>query len=259
MEHTLEQFKKDLYDLGIRPGDTVMMHSSYKSLGGIEGEAEGFFKAFMELLGPDGTLILPAFSFDSINAQNPVFNREKTPSCVGYLTEYFRTEVKGVIRSLHATHSCSLLGKRAEELASGHELDETPVGKNSPIYKLQNIGGKILMLGCSTHHNTSMHGVEETAEPPYLFDRENKRVDYTLIDGERTIFRPSLRHNFVIGENYYVQQYGKVVDLLDETEVTEGKVLDADCVLFSAEAVWKKGKAKLLEDPFYFVIPTKRA
>jgi len=78
MEHTLEQFKKDLYDLGIRPGDTVMMHSSYKSLGGIEGEAEGFFKAFMELLGPDGTLILPAFSFDSINAQNPVFNREKT-------------------------------------------------------------------------------------------------------------------------------------------------------------------------------------
>lgn len=257
MEHTLEQFKKDLKALGINPGDTVMVHSSFKSLGGIEDGAEGFFKAFIEYLGPEGTLIFPAFSFDKVTMKNPVFDLQETPSCVGYLSEYFRTKVSGVKRSIHATHSCCAFGKRAGELVADHELDETPVGKNSPLYKMQFIGGKILMLGCSTHHLTAMHGVEETAEPPYLFDREKLKVDYTVKDGERTFTIPSIRHNFTIGDTYYIQQYGRITDLLDDTEVSKGKILDADCVLYSAEAVWKKGKAKLLEDPFYFTIPKK--
>ena len=257
MEHSLLQFKKDLKALGINPGDMVMVHSSYKSLGGIENGPEGFFTAFKEYLGEEGTLIFPAFSFDKVTMDNPDFDMQKTPSCVGFLSEYFRTNVEGVVRSIHATHSCSAWGKHAEELVANHELDETPVGKNSPIYKMQFMGGKYLMLGCSTHHLTAMHGVEETAEPPYLFGEEKKRVTYNVTDNGKTFQIPSVRHNFVIGDNYYIQQYGKIADLLDENEVTKGKILDADCVLFDAEAVWKKGKAKLLEDPFYFVYPKK--
>jgi len=30
-------------------------------------------------------------------------------------------------------------------------------------------------------------------------------------------------------------------------------VLDADCVLMRAKAVWRKGKEMLTQDPFYFV------
>ena len=257
MEHSLEQFKKDLKALGINEGDMVMVHSSYKSLGGIEDGPEGFFRAFKEHLGEEGTLIFPAFSFDTVTLKNPEFDMQKTPSCVGFLSEYFRTSVEGVKRSIHATHSLSAWGKHADELVANHELDETPVGKNSPLYKMQFMGGKILMLGCSVHHLTAMHGVEETAEPPYVFGKDKIRVTYKVTDNGRTFEIPSIRHNFVIGENYYIQQYGKIVDLLDEAEVTKGKLLDADCVLLDAEAVWKKGKAKLLEDPFYFVYPKK--
>ena len=57
--HTLQQLKQELAALGIQPGDTVLMDSSYKSLGGIEGGAKGFFEAFLELLGEKGSLVLP--------------------------------------------------------------------------------------------------------------------------------------------------------------------------------------------------------
>lgn len=251
--HTIEQLKQDLTALGVQPGDTILMHSSYKSLGGIEGGAEGFFRAFMDVLGPEGTLILPALSFHCVSADQPVFDARQTPGCIGYLAEYFRTQVPGVVRSLHPTHSCCLLGRRAAEMAAGHELDETPVGPNSPFSRLPKVGGKILMLGCGTNCNTSMHGVEETAEPPYLLDH-SRRVDFELHDGDRVVRRSMLCHDFHIDGVYaYRQQYSRVVPLLAENEVSQGKVLDADCTLMSASAVWEKGHNKLLEDPFYFV------
>lgn len=251
--HTAAQLTDDLRSLGIRPGDTVLMHSSYKSLGGIEGGAKGFFEAFLSLLGPEGTLVLPALSYGDVSAEQPVFDALNTPSCIGYLPEYFRTQVSGVIRSLHPTHSCCMVGKNAASLAEGHELDETPVGPRSPFAKLPKIGGKILMLGCCPDHNTSMHGVEETAEPPYLLDR-TCRVPYVLKDANgKEHHQSALRHNFVLNGHYHEQRYSRILPLLSEAEVSYGKILAADCVLMSAEAVWKKGHEKLLEDPFYFV------
>lgn len=254
--HSKEQLKRDLGALGVSAGDTVLMHSSYRSLGGIEDDAEGFFSAFMELLGPEGTLILPALSYESVTRQQPEFHLAFTPSCVGYLPEFFRTQFPGVIRSMHPTHSCCLFGRRAVELAADHEQDETPVGPHSPFAKLPKVGGKILMLGCGLDHNTSMHGVEETAEPPYLFDRANtERVDYILYDDVgHKLFQHALRHSFSEnGIRCYEQRYSRVVPLLSESEASHGQVLCADSWLLSAEAVWEKGHQKLTEDPFYFV------
>lgn len=249
--HSLEKFKQDLLALGVKPGDTVLMHSSFKSLGGIEGGAEGLFKAFQEVLGEEGTLILPALSYAFVDAGQPVFDLDQTKSCIGFLPEYFRTQVPHVIRSLHATHSCCLWGKRAEEMAAGHEKDFTPVGENSPFAKLPKVEGKILMLGCHPDHNTSMHGVEETAEPPYLLEKHF--TSYVLKNGEQEIHQQAIRHNFVVDGVHWNQRYSRIIGLLDENEVSHGKVLDADCYLMSAKAVWEKGHEKLMEDPWYFV------
>ena len=174
--HTAEQLKRDLYALGLKSGDTLMMHSSYKSLGGIEGGAETIFSVLFEILGQEGTLVLPAFSYDLVTEENSCFDLQKTPVCVGYLPEYFRTRVPGVIRSMHATHSCCVKGKRAEELTVDHELDLTPVGENSPLARLPKVGGKILILGSHPDHNTILHGVEEVAGGPYIF-RDDKMID----------------------------------------------------------------------------------
>jgi len=250
--HTIEEFKKDLYDLGLRAGDTVLLHSSYKSLGGIEGGPDGIFAAFDELLGEKGTLILPAFSYVTVDYDQPVFDRRETPSCIGFLPEYFRTKVPGVIRSMHATHSCSIKGYRAKELAADHELDLTPVGRHSPIAKLPEIGGKILFMGCSLDRNTSIHGVEETAEPPYLFDR-TQTIHYILRDGDREIHQEANRHCFHRAAFSCYTHYHRALYLLKEGEYKEGKVLDADCCLMDARAVWKRGQDALLENPYYFV------
>ncbi len=253
MSHTKEQLKQDLYNLGIRPGDTILMHSSFKSLGGIEDGAKGFFDAFIELLGAEGTLILPALSFESVTRENPEFDLNTTPSCVGYLSEFFRTEVPGVIRSMHATHSCCAFGKLAFDITKDHEKDITPVGKNSPFSKLPEFCGKILMLGCGTSCNTSMHGVEETAEPPYCIDRENP-IEYILRNGDFSLTLKSYRHDFHDTNGDHIgQRYDRIVDLLDDTEVCHGYVLSAECYLFDAKAVWETGHRKLLENPLYFV------
>lgn len=253
MSNTKEQLIKDLCNLGIHPGDMVLMHSSYKSLGGIEGGAKTFFEGFMDLIGEDGTLILPTLSFASVTREKPEFDLATTPSCVGYLSEYFRTSVPGVVRSMHATHSCAALGKLAKEMTAGHEEDITPVGSNSPFAKLPKYGGKILMLGCGTKSNTSMHGVEETAEPPYCIDRKNP-VNYVLKDGDRIIHQIAYRHYFLTPDGKHIgQRYDRVVELLSDNEKNFGKVLYADCCLMDAKAVWDIGHKKLLEDPYYFV------
>jgi len=254
--HSTRQLTDDLRALGVRPGDAVLMHSSWKSLGGVEGGPKAFFEAFIGLLGPEGTLILPALSYESVSAEQPVFDVKTTPVCpdVGFLPEYFRTQVPGVVRSLHPTHSCCMAGKHAAFLAEGHGLDETPVGPHSPFAKLPQLNGWILMLGCSPDRNTSMHGVEETAEPPYLLDRRGK-VRYILRDADgRETERLSWQHDFDAGSGeHYIQRYSRILPLLSGDELHRGKVLDADCVLMRAAAVWKKGHDALERDPFYFV------
>ena len=196
--------------------------------------------------------MLPAFSFGTVGKENPHFNRLTTPSCVGYLTEYFRTQVPGVLRSMHATHSLAARGRLAAELVCDHYLDETPVGKNSPLAKLPQYNGKILFLGCSTDRNTSMHGVEELCTPPYLFLPE--RTTYYLLDGEGgCIERESLCHNFVVNGKHIDQRYSRIAELLPEDKIKRGKILDADCVLMDSAAVWEIGAARLAEDPYYFV------
>ena len=251
--HTKEQFARDLAALGVQPGDSILMHSSFKSLGGIEDGAQGFFDAFMQLLGPEGTLVLPALSYESVTREEPHFDQLNTPSCIGYLPEYFRTQVSGVVRSLHPTHSCCALGRNAAYLCEAHVLDRTPVGPNSPFARLPLVNGKILILGSHPDHNTTLHGVEETAEPEYVFDRTSPIV-YTITDENgNTMQATHLRHGFHFDDRYYDQRYARIMDLLDETEMRTGKVLDADCVLMDAKAVWKKGHEALLKDPLYFV------
>lgn len=247
----IEKFKNDLHNLGIKKGDSVMMHCSYKSLGEKLAPNE-FFDAFLEILGEEGTLILPAFSYETVNYENPFFDIKKTPSCVGFLPEYFRTTYAGTKRSVHATHSCSVIGKNADYLVKNHELDLTPVGENSPISKLPELNGKILILGSHPDHNTTLHGVEEKGNAPYIFDRSST-ISYVLKCGDKEIKQVALRHNFRKKDCYYAQKYARILDILSDEDYSFGKVLNADCYLFDAKAVWDKGVKKIKEAPYFFV------
>lgn len=251
--HTKQQLISDLKTLGICPGDTVLMHSSYKSLGGIEDGAKGFFEAFLSLLGEEGTLVLPALTYSNVNRDQPYYDARTTPTCVGYLTEYFRTEVPGVIRSLHPTHSCCVIGRHAKFLTEHHYRDRTPVGTNSPFALLPQVGGKILMLGCPRDRCTTMHGVEEMVEPEYVMDRTLPVVYHITDENGNTTKRTHLKYHFHREEVDYEQKYSRIVDILPPDKVSVGRVLDAESVLMDSAAVWAIGAETMRRDPYFFV------
>jgi aminoglycoside 3-N-acetyltransferase len=239
----------DLLRLGVRPGGVLLVHASLRSLGlpaGDPNRAEIAISALLEALGEEGTLLMPALSYGSVSARQPVFDVLRTPSCVGALPEAFRVR-KGTLRSVHPTHSVSGVGPRAAELLAGHERDTTPVGGNSPFARLPGVSGQVLFLGCGMRPNTSMHGIEEHVEPMYLYSAD---VDYQIVlaDGSITTMRVR-RHDFRSWE----QRYERLEGLLSPPGLRKGRVLEAECHLVEAAAMWPAALAALRQDPLYFV------
>ena len=238
----------DLLTLGVRTGGVLLVHSSLRALGVLPGGAESVIRSLLAALGPDGTLLMPALSYASVRSSRPVFDARQTPSCVGALSEVFRTR-PGTLRSIHPTHSVCATGRLAGDLLGDHERDTTPCGPNSPFAGLPAVHGQILFLGCGLRPNTSMHAVEELVEPPYLF-AEPLEYQITRADGSQGTMRVR-RHNFQGWE----QRYDRLETLLAAPDLRRGRVLQAACHLVEAAALWPAALGALRTDPLFFVEP----
>ena len=135
-----EQVADDLAEIGVRRGSLLLVHSSLSALGWVTGGAATVIAGLSRALGPEGTLLLPALTYAYVNAGQPRFEQAGTPSCVGAISEYFRT-LDGVRRSLAPTHSVCGLGPLADEILNRHHLDPTPCGENSPFRAVRDRGG----------------------------------------------------------------------------------------------------------------------
>ena len=238
-----EKMAQDLVALGLRSDDVILMHSSLSSLGYVEGGADTVIDTLLEVLS-EGTLLIPALSYDTVNANNPVFIARETPSCIGRISETFRTR-PGVLRSIHPTHSVCGMGKHAQEILSRHIETDTPVGKLSPFGLLPEYGGKVLMLGCRLFSNTSMHGVEELSRPWYVM--KPYRTTFRLVDENGQETEKSYEtHNF----KNAIQRYDRLAQVMD---IPNGPVLNATCHLIDARQMWKVGHETLLKDPDFFI------
>jgi len=155
-----------LIQLGIGAGDIVLVHSSYKSLGPVEGGAAAVVAGFENVIGKEGTLVMPTLSMKDY------FNSYKTwymdkPSDTGYLTEFFRKQLY-VYRSNQATHSVAARGKYAYELTFEHTAygphmnvaGEYAFADSSPWLKMYNMGTKTVFIGVSSRFNTIKHAME---------------------------------------------------------------------------------------------------
>ena len=243
----VDVIKKCLHELGVESGNTLMVHTSLKSLGGGVSPAE-LVDALISAVGEEGTLVMPSVSHLVCNKNNPVFDYYKTPSNVGVTPEYFRSEKEGVIRSLSPTHSCCAFGAQANYITSGHIKDIAPCGENSPFRRVWELGGKILFLGCGMLPNTSMHAVEELYEPDYLFE---DTYEYRMIDKTGNSFLHLCRaHDF----SGVAQRYDRLEGMLTpNNEIKTGYVLRAFCHLIDVKAMWEKAGNAFAENPYYFV------
>ena len=220
--HTTQTLFQDFRQLGIETGDVLFMHSSFKSLGPVDGGAGAVIDALEEAVGAEGTILLPSFHLidGGQGARAAVWNHAATKSTVGWLTEFFRN-IKGTPRSDHPSHSVCARGNRAEYFVSGHldqdgfpsPWDIAPWGKtygeNSPMVRAyREPGGKLLMLGVDYRTSTYCHLVE-VMYWSYLRDSD-RNAEYCALDREKL---------------------GGYWDSL--IRLNRNKVGDADCRLFS--------------------------
>lgn len=176
-----------LAEIGLKHGDVVLVHTSMKGLGYIDGGPGAVIDAVLSAVGPDGTILFPTLTgSDTDGPENPpAIDLASTPCArfVGIVPETARQR-SDAIRSIHPTHSVVALGANREFWTSGHEHSHTPCDEASPYYRLMEEGGKILLLGGVTHNsNTSMHCIEELAGVPYHLQHEVTDGTVTLPDG----------------------------------------------------------------------------
>jgi aminoglycoside 3-N-acetyltransferase len=190
-----EEIVAALRQLGIRQGDTLIVHSSLSRLGFIEGGVDAVVGALQDAVGETGTLGAPTFWVADPNsvADGTVFDAAQGRSQLGIISERIRL-LPGAVRSLHPTHSASFVGPRAKELTADHHLDETPIGPHSPYRKLADIGGKILLLGASLEYLTSFHTIEDEIEgfPFEVYNPDTKRFVVRTAEGAELVLHARL-------------------------------------------------------------------
>ena len=172
MHYTQKKLTQDFTNLGIEKGDTLFIHSSFKSLGAVDGGAGTVIAALEETVGQNGLILMPTFSLlPSREARVASWDVPTTPSTVGWLTEFFR-QMPGTYRSDHYSHAVAARGKNAEAFVADHlrregyqsPWDLHPWGKtygiHSPMFRAYKSDAKLLMIGVDYNTSTYIHLVE---------------------------------------------------------------------------------------------------
>jgi len=160
---THEQLVEVFKALGLRCGNSLVIHSSLSSLGQVAGGADTVLDALLEVIGPTGNLMLPAFNYTR-PLPEPYFDPAATPGRTGIINEVGRRR-PGAVRSLHPTHSVAVIGPDAPALTRDH-MAYRAFGVGSPLDRLAQMDGKILLLGVGHVSNSMIHIAEEYARVP---------------------------------------------------------------------------------------------
>lgn len=163
---TEKDITKAVCALGVQKGDIVLVHSSFKSMGHVEGGAETVIHGFFNAVGEEGTLVFPTLCQKNFEKSYETWHLDKE-SDVGYLTNYFRKR-PGSLRSDQATHSAAACGKYAYELTKTHghthkrfgNMGDTPFSADSPWEKMYHMHAKVILLGVSPLFITFRHYAE---------------------------------------------------------------------------------------------------
>ena len=180
---TVDSLQADFAALGVESGMTLLVHSSMSAMGWVNGGAVAVIIALQEVLGSTGTLVMPAHStglndpsgwenppvprswWHIIRETMPAYRPDLTPTRnMGVISETFRKQ-KGVLRSSHPHFSFCALGAHAEEITDNHSL-AFGMGEESPLARIYDLGGHVLLLGVGYDRNSSLHLAEYRATYP---------------------------------------------------------------------------------------------
>jgi aminoglycoside 3-N-acetyltransferase len=254
---TIDNMSRDLIKLGIQRGDILIVHSSLSNIGWVCGGAQSVILALMNVLGDDGTLVMPAQSGDwsdpaewenppipkewlpIIYENMPAFDPDITPTRgMGRIAELFRT-FPGTMRSTHPQVSFCANGKFAKEILEQHDL--TPqFGMNSPLGKLYELGAKVLLLGVGYENCTSFHLAEA------MIDKmPKKRMGTALMENGQRVWK--WFEDYI----YDPDDFDKIGQSFEENYmIHQGIVGSANCKLFRVKDCVDFAKSWLKENRF---------
>jgi aminoglycoside 3-N-acetyltransferase len=174
---TRQSLKSDLIQIGVTPGMVLLVHSSLSQIGWVNGAAVAVLQALMDVLTPRGTLVMPTHSTDysdpagwqnppiphewhqQVRQTMPAYDPRLTPTRdMGRIPELFRTW-PDVHRSDHPQVSFASWGRQAQRITSDHSLTNS-LGPESPLARLYELEGYVLLLGVGYDRNTSFHLAE---------------------------------------------------------------------------------------------------
>ena len=205
---TVTSITGELRALGLSTGTTVLVHSSLSALGYVVGGARAVVMALNEVLGPQGTLVVPTHSAElsdpshwrhpaipeawwpEVRASMPAFDPELTATRkMGAVAEVVR-HLPGFVRSAHPRVSFGAVGPNADFITSAHEL-KNGFDEHSPLARLYDLDASILLLGVGHVNNTSLHLGEGRAPArrptiidgaPMLVEGQRRWVTYETLD-----------------------------------------------------------------------------
>ncbi|WP_246082927.1 aminoglycoside N(3)-acetyltransferase [Nonomuraea diastatica] len=185
----------DLTALGVEYGQVLLVHSSLRSLGHVEGGEGAVVSALRGVLGPDGTLVVPtgtsansdtsplhrdaitgmsAGEVAAYRARMPPYDPATTPTNVmGRVPEHVR-RLREALRSAHPLTSFAAVGPLAAKIIDGHARD-CLLGERSPLARLYDAGASVLLLGVGYDKCTAFHLAE------YRYTRCPQRRAYRAV------------------------------------------------------------------------------
>lgn len=227
---------QDLKNMGLKAEDSLMVHSSMKSIGPVEGGADTVVDALMEYLS-EGLLMMPTHTWAQMSAGYNMFDPENEPACVGIIPNIFLKR-PGVVRSLHPTHSIAAYGTGAAEYVKGEENCTTPCTPGGCWDRLKTINAKILLIGVNHVKNTYIHSVEETLGVPERFTAEPTMFKIKMPDN--TFKEIQMYRHYNVHTAHISESFQKLARAYEENKAAENvRFGDADCILCDAKGLFE--------------------
>ncbi|GAA1278001.1 aminoglycoside 3-N-acetyltransferase [Pseudonocardia aurantiaca] len=170
----------DLRRLGLRPGDSVLAHGALSKVGRLLNGPDAVVGALLDAVSPGGTVLaytdwdarydelldadgrVPSRWRPHVPPFDPATSRASRDN--GALPEFLRTWPQAR-RSGSPGASVAAVGERAGWFTTDHPVDYG-YGPGSPLAKLVEAGGKVVMIGAPWDTMTLLHHAEHLADVP---------------------------------------------------------------------------------------------
>ena len=162
---TKEKLTQDIKNIGVREGDLLVVHSSMKKIGWMDGGLHTLTDALLDALGDDGAFVVPTHTCSFIEMGAAPYEADKTETGIGAFPSAIMAHPLSK-RSAQASHSDAGIGRNSavvSYLIDNHD-PENALGYESPLNRISRAeNGKILLIGVTHKANTSVHLAESVA------------------------------------------------------------------------------------------------